>query len=44
MFVPGSHLWDDERRVRADEVCFAGKDFVPFFPTTSEIGQYRIRG
>lgn len=25
MFIPGSHKWDDERRPRTDEVCFAGK-------------------
>jgi ectoine hydroxylase-related dioxygenase (phytanoyl-CoA dioxygenase family) len=24
MFVPGSHKWDDVRRPRLDEVCFAG--------------------
>jgi ectoine hydroxylase-related dioxygenase (phytanoyl-CoA dioxygenase family) len=24
MFIPGSHKWDDERRPRTDEVCFAG--------------------
>jgi hypothetical protein len=33
MFVPGSHLWDDERRVRTDEVCFAGKDPILFLST-----------
>jgi ectoine hydroxylase-related dioxygenase (phytanoyl-CoA dioxygenase family) len=25
IFIPGSHRWDDKRRPRADEVCFAGK-------------------
>jgi swainsonine biosynthesis dioxygenase SwnH1/2 len=25
MFVPGSHKWDDKRRPREDEVCFAGE-------------------
>lgn len=25
MFIPGSHKWDDERRPREDEICFAGK-------------------
>jgi len=24
MFIPGSHKWDDTRRPRTDEVCFAG--------------------
>lgn len=24
MFVPGSHKWDDTRRPRLDEICFAG--------------------
>jgi ectoine hydroxylase-related dioxygenase (phytanoyl-CoA dioxygenase family) len=24
MFIPGSHKWDDERRPRLDEICFAG--------------------
>ncbi|EKG19088.1 hypothetical protein MPH_03609 [Macrophomina phaseolina MS6] len=23
MFIPGSHKWDDSRRPRLDEVCFA---------------------
>ncbi|KAF1992253.1 hypothetical protein K402DRAFT_366325 [Aulographum hederae CBS 113979] len=26
MFVPGSHLWDDDRRPRTDEICFAEMD------------------
>ncbi len=25
MFIPGSHRWDDIRRPKTDEICFAGK-------------------
>jgi ectoine hydroxylase-related dioxygenase (phytanoyl-CoA dioxygenase family) len=25
MFIPGSHKWDDERRPKMEEICFAGK-------------------
>jgi hypothetical protein len=25
MFIPGSHKWDDERRPKLDEICFAGE-------------------
>lgn len=25
MFIPGSHKWDDVRKPRPDEVCFAGR-------------------
>lgn len=28
MFVPGSHKWDDTRRPRTDEVCFAGMSLM----------------
>lgn len=27
MFIPGSHLWDDSRAPRTDEICFAGEVF-----------------
>lgn len=35
MFIPGSHRWDDERRPRVEEVCFAGQWalFIPFYPS-----------
>lgn len=29
MFIPGSHRWDDNRKPRLDEICFAGKAFIP---------------